>query len=347
MNYHCSIAVIFASFYFQLLYSKMAYRLTSALHKYAHRWISVKNIFEQLKFKRIYATVAELMRVPAFTPATSVDIAGTRALLFCNKENGLTKLVKLSLRERGVHVTVEEIESSEIMIEKAQSVEHDIIICPFLTKRVPKEVWQNKDKPCLIVHPGIPGDRGMSSLDWAILEQKKCWGVSVVQAVEEMDNGDIWSTVEFPVRETLTKSTLYNSQVADAAISAVLEAIERFTLKIPPMPLNYGNPLIKGTLKPKMRVKDRKLHWGWPAEDIARRVRMSDTQPGSQGRLHNLGMEAVLFGAHVQPSHQTQEVAQVLGVGSPGDVVAQKDGSVLVKAADGNGVWISHMKVCY
>ena len=45
----------------------------------------------------------------------------------------------------------------------------------------------------IIVHPGPPGDRGPSSLDWAISEAAPAWGVTALQAVEEMDGGPIWA----------------------------------------------------------------------------------------------------------------------------------------------------------
>ena len=77
------------------------------------------------------------------------------------------------------------------MIQKAKDVEHDMIICLFLTKRVPTSLWENQTTPCLIVHPGRVGDRGMSSLDWAIQEKQPSCGVTVLQAAEEMDAGDV------------------------------------------------------------------------------------------------------------------------------------------------------------
>ena len=35
---------------------------------------------------------------------------------------------------------------------------------------------------CLVVHPGIRGDRGPSALDWAILDGESAWGVTVLEA---------------------------------------------------------------------------------------------------------------------------------------------------------------------
>ena len=43
----------------------------------------------------------------------------------------------------------------------------DVVLAPFLKRAIPPSVWRRYI--CLIVHPGPPGDRGPSSLDWAIL----------------------------------------------------------------------------------------------------------------------------------------------------------------------------------
>lgn len=43
----------------------------------------------------------------------------------------------------------------------------DVIVSPTLMKAIPEDIYQKVK--CLIVHPGIKGDRGPSSLDWAIL----------------------------------------------------------------------------------------------------------------------------------------------------------------------------------
>ena len=47
---------------------------------------------------------------------------------------------------------------------------------PSSHKRIPQELYKNTDTPCLIVHPGITGDRGMFSIDWALQDNAKIWG---------------------------------------------------------------------------------------------------------------------------------------------------------------------------
>lgn len=53
------------------------------------------------------------------------------------------------------------------MIEAVSLFKPDLVICPFLTAKVPREIYE--EVMTLIVHPGPPGDRGPSSLDWLIL----------------------------------------------------------------------------------------------------------------------------------------------------------------------------------
>ena len=84
-----------------------------------------------------------------------------------------------------------------------------------LTTAIPEDVWRSHT--CLIVHPGPPGDRGPSSLDWAVQQGAPAWGVTVLEAVAEMDAGDVWASGPFPVSE-VGKSELYRGEVADAAL---------------------------------------------------------------------------------------------------------------------------------
>lgn len=59
------------------------------------------------------------------------------------------------------------------------------------------------------------------------------WGVTVLQATDQMDAGPVWAfdQVELDVEEQgLTKSSLYRGSVSRAAISAVVSALERITI---------------------------------------------------------------------------------------------------------------------
>src|SRR3954454_22655059 len=181
-----------------------------------------------------------------------------RVLLLVSAFNGLSQRVWCALREAGHGVGVLLATSGPDMVAGVRAAQPDLILCPFLKDRVPAEVWQHWRT--IIIHPGPVGDRGPSSLDWAIAEGVSAWGVTALQAVEEMDAGPIWATRTFPMPVAPPrKSSLYNGPVADAAVECVLEVLTKaadpaFT----PVPTDRMPTVVPGSRpRPVMRQDDR------------------------------------------------------------------------------------------
>jgi putative two-component system hydrogenase maturation factor HypX/HoxX len=101
-----------------------------------------------------------------------------KILLLASAFNGLTQRAWLELRAAGHEVSVELSVSSQAMREAVELADPDLIICPFLRDRVPADIWQCRRT--IIIHPGPPGDRGPSSLDWAVTEAAPRWGVTAL-----------------------------------------------------------------------------------------------------------------------------------------------------------------------
>ena len=131
---------------------------------------------------------------------------------------------------------------------------------------IPKEIWSRH--LCLIVHPGILGDRGPSSLDWAIANGENSWGVTILEAAEEFDAGAIWASHEFAMKEDPpAKSSLYRGQVTEAALCGVLDAVARIELgefrsgAWQPEKLSDVAAHVRGCLRPRMRQAERAIDW--------------------------------------------------------------------------------------
>ena len=183
-----------------------------------------------------------------------------KILLLSSAFSGLTQRFYTELDDAGYIVSVE-IHHGDIpqLLEGVDLFSPDLIICPFLTQKIPAEVYKNYK--CLVVHPGIVGDRGASSLDWAILNAVPEWGVTLLEAQEAMDMGDIWATRTFTMRHT-SKSSLFNREVTQAAVDCLWEALTYFDASdFKPTALDYNNPEVKGLLKPTMKQKDRAINW--------------------------------------------------------------------------------------
>jgi putative two-component system hydrogenase maturation factor HypX/HoxX len=163
-----------------------------------------------------------------------------RILLFASAYNSMTQRVHAELADRGHEVSVELALGADVMREGVRRYDPDLVIAPMLTAAIPADIWSAR--PYFIVHPGPRGDRGPSSLDWAIMGGAGHWGVTVLQANAEMDAGDIWASAGFTM-PACSKSSAYRTEVADAALEAVLTAVARFADgRYRPEPLDYSRP---------------------------------------------------------------------------------------------------------
>jgi hypothetical protein len=157
-----------------------------------------------------------------------------RILLLTHAFNSLTQRLGAALQGCGHEISIEFDIADSVAEEAVALFKPDLIIAPYLRRAIPESIW--KSHVCLIVHPGIVGDRGPSALDWALQEGEAEWGVTVLQAEAEMDAGPVWATASFPLRAA-KKSSIYRNEVTQAAVTAVLQAVERYAANELPTPL--------------------------------------------------------------------------------------------------------------
>ncbi|MCX7146188.1 MAG: formyltransferase family protein [Sulfuritalea sp.] len=181
-----------------------------------------------------------------------------RILLLTHAFNSLTQRLGAELQRRGHEISIEFDIADSVAEEAVALFKPDLIVAPYLRRAIPESIWSQH--VCLIVHPGIIGDRGPSALDWAIQEGEAEWGVTVLQAEAEMDAGPIWASAVFPLRRA-KKSSVYRNEVTQAATGAVLQAVERFAAgDYVPTPLATCGDA-RGRLRPLMKQADRAIDW--------------------------------------------------------------------------------------
>ncbi len=253
-----------------------------------------------------------------------------RILLIASAYNSLTQRVHVELGDRGHEVSVELALANEVIREGVRRYDPDLVVAPMLTTAIPTDIWSAR--PCFIIHPGPKGDRGPSSLDWAIMSGAERWGVTVLQANAEMDAGDIWSSVEFNLPRC-SKSSVYRTEVADAAVKALLLAVARFEEgDYRPEPLDYGRPDVIGTLRPPCRQEHRRIDWAAePTSSVLAKLRAADSRPGILDVIGDA--EYFLFGGHEEQGLR----------GDPGAIVARRGGAICRATVDG-AVWIPQLR---
>ena len=260
-----------------------------------------------------------------------------RILFLTSAHNSLSQRLWIELGTRGHDVSVCIAANAEAMISAALGQQPDLIIAPMLKIAIPQDVWSRY--LCLIVHPGIKGDRGPSSLDWAIARRETSWGVTILEAARAFDSGAVWATHEFPLNGNgRAKSSLYRGLVTEAAVRGVLDAIARFEAAEyrcglwQPETVTPATPGVRGCLRRQMRQADRAIDWTRDGTaEILCKIRAGDSAPGVLGTL--FGRNYYFYGAHEEE----------LLTGPPGEILAQRDGALCIGTFDG-AVWISHLK---
>lgn len=250
-----------------------------------------------------------------------------RILLIASAFNSLTQRVQAELRDRGHDVPTEVVGDAAAVRAAVDRHRPELVVAPMLKTAVPEDVWSRHT--CLIVHPGPPGDRGPSSLDWAVLEEEPTWGVTVLRADAEMDAGDVWASASFAMPSGAGKSDVYRGEVSDAALEAVLLAVERFASGgYRPVP-QAGLPV---RARPPLRQATRRIDWHADSTAaVLRSLRAADSQPGVLDDL--AGGEYFLHGGH--PEDRLR--------GRPGEILATRAQAVCRATADG-AVWIPQLR---
>ncbi len=253
-----------------------------------------------------------------------------RILLLVESFNSLSQRVYAELSRDGHELTVEFDVHEDATRQGVGLCAPDVIIAPYLKRAIPRDLWSRY--PCLIVHPGIPGDRGPSALDWAILEGQGEWGVTILQANDELDGGDIWAFEMFPMR-LAPKGSLYRHEVTEAAVSALRRALAAYadgTLRpIGQRDVAYSH-IVRGRPHPPMTQAERGIDWQIDTTaTVLRKIYASDGAPGVRDRL--CGHTVTLYGAWPEATLR----------GIPGALIGRRDGALCRATVDG-AVWITH-----
>ncbi len=253
-----------------------------------------------------------------------------RVLILSTAFSGLAQRLLGELQQLGHEIEEHYDLDEDTLRDQVERFCPEVILCPFLTQRIPDDICRNN--LCLIVHPGIEGDRGPSSLDWAISEGSNEWGVTLLLADSEMDAGDIWGTQNFPLRKA-SKASIYKREVTSAAIQLIKKTLNDLEFGLSsPRPLDYSSPSVRGYLRPYMKQTDRFIDWALEsAEEIVGKINGADSRPGIRAEVQ--GLDVSVFGASVETTLK----------GKSGEILAIQNGSFCCATADA-AVWIKQLK---
>ena len=244
-----------------------------------------------------------------------------KILLIISSFNSLSQSVYCKLQELEHKVFIKFAISKELMIEAVQEINPDIIFCPFLKQFIPNEIFENY--PTFVLHPGIIGDRGHNSLDNAINDEVKQWGVVILKANEILDGGDIYAQSNFIMREESSKASIYRNEVTQSTLKAMEQFLQNYHNKDFIPTKQILNPIHKN-----LSQENRKINWQKDnTKQILKKINMSDSTPGVKDEI--LGVECYLFSAFIEDTLR----------GKTKEILAKRDGAICIGTIDG-AIWI-------
>ena len=248
-----------------------------------------------------------------------------KILLIISSFNSLSQSVYCKLQELEHKVFIKFAISKELMIEAVEEINPDIVFCPFLKQFIPNEIFENY--PTFVLHPGIIGDRGHNSLDNAINDEVKQWGVVILKANEILDGGDIYAQSNFIMREESSKASIYRNEVTQSTLKALEQFLQNYQNKDFIPTKQILNPIHKN-----LSQENRKINWQKDnTKQILKKINMSDSTPGVKDEI--LGVECYLFSAFIEDTLR----------GETKEILAKRDGAICIGTIDG-AIWISQIQ---
>ena len=248
-----------------------------------------------------------------------------KILLIISSFNSLSQSVYCKLQELEHKVFIKFAISKELMIEAVEEINPDIVFCPFLKQFIPSEIFENY--PTFVLHPGIIGDRGHNSLDNAINDEVKQWGVVILKANEILDGGDIYAQSNFIMREESSKASIYRNEVTQATLKALEQFLQNYQNKDFIPTKQILNPIHKN-----LSQENRKINWQKDnTKQILKKINMSDSTPGVKDEI--LGVECYLFSAFIEDTLR----------GETKEILAKRDGAICIGTIDG-AIWVSQIQ---
>ncbi len=233
--------------------------------------------------------------------------------------NSLTQAVYVWLRDHNHKVDVV-YATSLTRDEELEMFAPELVLCPFLKHYVPSNIYERY--PTFVFHPGIRGDRGAYSLEWALWQEKKEWGGVWLRVGRELDRGDIYAEGSFVVRKSY-KASIYRNEELYTALALLPELLKNIETDV-------KTPQLQNPIHPSFTTRIE-----WESDDTAtilKKINTLDSFPGVEDEI--LGVKCRLFGAWEEEKLKGKK---------PKEILAKRDGAICLATVDG-AVWVTHLK---
>jgi methionyl-tRNA formyltransferase len=197
----------------------------------------------------------------------------------------------------------------------------DLIVTCAYGQIVPQKVLDIPRLGCINVHGSLlPSLRGAAPIQYAILNDLKVTGVTIMQMVKKMDAGDMFAKREVEVTNFDTGDSLFKKMEVVAC-----------DLLIDMLP-DYIDGNLKGevqdeskvTFAPSIKREEELINWNDKRRNIYNKIRALNSVPGAYALLDDLSIKI----------YDSEEISKVYD-GECGEIVEVSKDSIIVKVNDG------------
>jgi len=219
----------------------------------------------------------------------------------------------------------EKIRDSEFL-EKIREKRPDFIVVVAYGQILPKGLLEIPKFLSINLHPSLlPKYRGAAPIQWAIMNDEKITGVTVIRMTEKMDAGPILLQKEVPILPDETAGSLHD-RLSEIGADLLIDAIEAVVDgKIEEREQDES----KATFAPKMDRSLSKIDWEKSAKEISARIRALDPWPGAVSYIKD--KEIKLFSSSCIDNEYKGVPGRVNFIDEEGVLVETVKGIVLIK----------------
>jgi len=208
---------------------------------------------------------------------------------------------------------------SEEFLRQIEQINPELIVVAAYGQILPRQLLELPRFGCLNVHTSVlPKYRGAAPIQWAILNDERETGVTIMKMDIGLDTGPILTQSSTLIEAVDTAETLQD-RLATMGADLLLKTIPAYVAgTIQPQP----QPSEGVSYAPKIKKEDGKVDWTQPARSIWNRVRGLVPWPGAYAFIpDNAGRRLVKIWK-ANPEEKTGAPGEILHAGRDGIVVA-------------------------
>jgi len=205
--------------------------------------------------------------------------------------------------------------------EFARELNADVIVTLAYGQIVPVELLEMPRFGAINLHGSLlPKYRGAAPIQYALINNDKITGMTLMKMVKEMDAGEMYDKEEVEILEEDNATSLF-VKMGEAALRLILRALPKYLNgELIGIPQNEDEV----TFAPSIKSEEEKLDLSKTKEEIYGYIRGLSDAPGAYLYLDNLKLK--IFKAKIYSEEKLGEIGQIVKADKNGLLLQCKNG---------------------